>query len=124
MREKRQHFRERLLRPIRVHVLPPEGEARAAPHEALIVDLSLSGALLYSALELAPEAALELELPLDGEQTARVAAEVVRCTVRRSERGYGWSVAVQFREAVPETQMILARNILFTFSSVIHSHMN
>src|SRR5262249_53018980 len=123
MREKRQHFREKLLKPIQVVLFPPGGEGGdGESHEAVVVDLSLSGALLVSPVEWPIAAQVELHLPLETGHT-RVKAEVIRCAKHEDDRP-GFSVAVRFAGEVPEAAVILARNILFKYKRVIHSHMN
>jgi hypothetical protein len=120
MREKRQHFRERLLKPIQVHVAPPGGKSEVA-YAAHVVDLSLSGALLSCSVAIPPGSAIELDLPIEGQGEMRVQAEVIRCHPQDETR---FAVAVHFAKQLEEAAVILARNILFTYKSVIHSHMN
>jgi hypothetical protein len=124
MREKRQHFRERLLKPIQVVLFPPGSEGGEGQSlEAVVVDLSLSGALLACPVELPLAGQVELHLPLESGHT-RVKAEVTRCEKRAEERPPGYAVAVRFAGEVPEAAVILARNLLFKYKRVIHSHMN
>jgi PilZ domain-containing protein len=124
MREKRQHFRERLLKPIRVILSPPEGQgSEVISYEAEVVDLSLSGALLNTPVEISLPAQIELHLPSENGSTC-VKAEVIRCTKREGEPRYGFALAVRFAGEVPEAAVILARNLLFKYKRIIHSHMN
>jgi PilZ domain len=124
MREKRQHFRERLLKPIQVILYPPGGEGGdGESREAVVVDLSLSGALLLSPVELPVAAQVELVLPLENGHT-RMKAEIIRCEKHEEAGAPGFSVAVRFAGEVPEATVILARNLLLKYKSVIHSHMN
>ena len=125
MREKRRHFRERLIKPIQVHLASQgDGSESVETIEAIVVDLSLSGAMLNSPVAVSPAAQIELELPLENSASARVQAEVIRCSKREGEQDFAYAIAVRFSRELPEAAVILARNILFTYKSVIHSHMN
>ena len=124
MREKRRHFREKLIKPIQVHLASPGDGGSGETTQAIVVDLSLSGAMLNCPVAISPAAQIELELPLENSNSARVQAEVIRCSKREGEQDFAYAIAVRFARELPEAAVILARNILFTYKSVIHSHMN
>src|ERR1700753_1266205 len=78
---------------------------------ALIHDLSVEGALLFTRkpLEGGDEVTLELDIAGDGTDLKNTSASVVRCQRRPLERAdvWGYDVGVKFEKAMPQLEPLI-----------------